>query len=317
MARILVTGSLGTLGRPLVSLLRSRGHSVLGCDLAHHVSELAPIVGITEGDYIRCDVAEFAEIREIIAYEKFDYVFHAAAEFGRWNGERHYPAVWRTNAIGTKHLISLQQRYPFRMVFFSSSEVYGDYDGVMREDVTDTEPIRLLNDYAMSKAVNEQQIRNSAARHNTGTVIVRLFNTYGPGEYYTPFRSVNCRMLYRALHGQPFTVYRGHSRTSTWIDDAVRTIANITDNFHPGETYNIGGDELSTIKQMAVIACEAIGCAGKFFQHKDAEPMTTKTKVPDCSKAKRDLGHENTVNLANGLQQTAGWMREVYKNTVT
>ncbi len=316
MARILVTGSLGTLGRPLVSLLRSRGHSVLGCDLAHHASERAPIVGIDAGDYVRCDVAEYYDLANIVNREGFDYVFHAAAEFGRWNGEEHYSALWRTNATGTKHLIRLQERQHFRVVFFSSSEVYGDWDGVMREDVTDTEPIRLLNDYAMSKAVNEQQIRNSAEQFGTETVILRLFNTYGPGEYYTPFRSVNCRMLYRALHGQPFTIYRGHLRTSTWIDDAVRTIANIADNFRPAETYNIGGDEVEAIENMASLACKAIGCGGKFFQYTDAEPMTTKTKVPNCTKAKRDLGHENTVDLAEGLSRTADWMREVYKDTI-
>lgn len=312
MARILVTGSLGTLGRPLVSLLESRGHSVLGCDLAHTATEIAPIVGVDQGNYVRCDVAEYSQILRTLVEWQPGYVFHAAAEFGRWNGEVNYSSLWRTNAVGTKHLLTLQSLNRFRMVFFSSSEVYGDWDGVMREDVTEAEPIRLLNDYAMSKAVNEQQIRNSAKQFGTETVIVRLFNTYGPGEYYTPFRSVNCRMIYRALRGEPFTVFKGHSRTSTWIDDAVRTIANIADEFRSGETYNIGGDELSTIENMASLACEAIGCAGKFFQYADAEPMTTKTKVPDCTKAKRDLGHENTVALADGLRQTADWMRTIY-----
>lgn len=315
MSRILVTGSLGTLGRPLVSLLKSRGHSVLGCDLAHCPSECAPIVGVDTGDYVRCDVSEYSELAEIFNREGFDYVFHAAAEFGRWNGERHYSAVWRTNATGTKHLIRLQEHQQFRMVFFSSSEVYGDYGGVMSEEVTDTEPLALLNDYAMSKAVSEQQIHNSAKQFGTSTVIIRLFSTYGPGEYYTPFRSVNCRMLYRALHGQPFTVFRGHARTSTWIDDSVRTIANITENFHAGETYNIGGDDLVTIERLAELVCESIGCGGKFFQYSDSEPMTTIKKMPDCAKAKRDLGHENTVDLAKGLSLTADWIRQVYKDT--
>ena len=312
MAKILVTGSLGTLGRPLVALLQSRGHSVVGCDLAHHRSEYAPIVGVTEGDYYRCDVAEYSQLYGIFDGHDFDYVFHTAAEFGRWNGENHYPAVWRTNAVGTKHLIELQADHHFRMVFFSSSEVYGNYAGVMSEDVTDAIPIRLLNDYAMSKAVSEQQIRNSAESFSAETVIIRLFNTYGPGEYYTPFRSVNCRMIYRALRREPFTVFKGHSRTSTWIDDAVRSIANTADVFKPGETYNIGGDELESIETMSHLACRATGAPLSLPQYADAEPLTTKTKVPDCTKAKRDLGHENTVSLADGLQHTADWMRTIY-----
>lgn len=317
MARILVTGSLGTLGRPLVSLLESRGHSVLGCDLAHHANERAPIVGIDTGDYVRCDIGEYSEIHDLFTQEGFDYVFHAAAEFGRWNGEQHYPAVWQTNAIGTKHLIRLQEQQQFRMVFFSSSEVYGDWADVMSEDVTQAYPIALLNDYAMSKAVNEQQIRNSAQTHNTATVIVRLFNTYGPGEYYTPFRSVNCRMLYRALCRQPFMVFRGHSRTSTWIDDAVRTIANVADEFHAGEVYNIGGDDVETTETMAHLACRAADAPLSLIKYAPREPLTTLDKRPDCTKAKCDLGHENTIDLAEGFAKTAEWMRTTYGDTIS
>ena len=60
----------------------------------------------------------------------------------------------------------------------------------------DEHEVKQMNDYAMSKWVNEMQVRNSAIAHGTETVVVRLFNTYGPGEYYSPYRSVNCRFTY-------------------------------------------------------------------------------------------------------------------------
>jgi len=96
----------------------------------------------------------------------------------------------------------------------------------MVETVMDDHEIKQLNDYAMTKWVNEMQIRNSALQYGTESVVVRLFNTYGPGEYYSPYRSVNCRFLYCALYALPWTVYRGHSRTSTFLADTVRTVAN-------------------------------------------------------------------------------------------
>ena len=55
----------------------------------------------------------------------------------------------------------------------------------------DAHEIKQMNDYAMSKWVNEMQVRNSAIQYGTESVVVRLFNTYGPGEYYSPYRSVN------------------------------------------------------------------------------------------------------------------------------
>src|SRR3982074_1492020 len=105
----------------------------------------------------------------------------------------------------------------------------------------------------MTKWVNEMQIRNSAQQYGTESVVVRLFNTYGPGEYYSPYRSVNCRFLYCALMGLPWVVYRGHARTSTYLTDTVRTLANIVGNFKPGETYNIGGEAEHSIEELSDI----------------------------------------------------------------
>src|SRR5438067_2662496 len=154
-----------------------------------------------------------------------------------------------TNAIGTKNIIRLQERLKFRLIHFSSSEVYGDWPAVMVENVMDDYEIKQMNDYAMTKWVNEMQIRNSADQYGTESVVVRLFNTYGPGEYYSPYRSVNCRFLYCALNGLPWTVFRGQSRTSTYLADTVRTLCNIVDNFKPGETYNIGGKKQHQLRE--------------------------------------------------------------------
>jgi dTDP-glucose 4,6-dehydratase len=101
--------------------------------------------------------------------------------------EDYYEQLWRSNVVGTKNLLRLQERLRFKVVFASTSEVYGDVSEPMSEELMDAKEIRQLNDYAMSKWVNEQQIMNSASMFGTETVRVRLFNTYGPGEYFTPY----------------------------------------------------------------------------------------------------------------------------------
>jgi dTDP-glucose 4,6-dehydratase len=122
---------------------------------------------------------------------KFDFVYHLAAEYGRWNGEDYYENLWQTNAIGTKHLIRLQEKLKFKMIFFSSAEVYGDYEGVMTEDVMEKNPIKdtyQMNDYAITKWAGELMCMNSAKMFGTETVRVRPVNCYGPSEHYTPYR---------------------------------------------------------------------------------------------------------------------------------
>lgn len=315
MSKILITGSRGVIGSYLTRMLTERNHTVFGVDLFHSIGERGWEHEMSKGqwNYSRCDAGDFRQIERV--FEKvgpFDFVYHAAAEFGRWNGEDYYEQVWRTNAVGTKNIIRLQERLGFKLIHFSSSEIYGDFDGLMKEEVMDNVPIKQMNDYAMSKWVNEMQIRNSIIQHNTQTVIVRLFNTYGPGEWYHPYRSVNAKFCYSALMGLPVVVYKEHYRTSTYIEDACRTIANIADNFKPGEIYNIGGLEYHNVEKLVQIVWDYTKADPNFIHFADSEILTTKSKRVDVSRAAKDLGHRLTVSLEDGLKRTVDWMKAYY-----
>lgn len=303
MAKILVTGGLGAVGKPLAAELKKRGNEVWIADRVHSA----------EPNYVRCDVGEFHQVERLLDHAKYDYVYHLAAEFGRRNGEDFYENLWKTNAIGTKNFIRMQERLKFRMIFFSSSEVYGDYRQVMLEDVMDKVAVKQMNDYAMSKWVNEMQVLNSAARFGTETVRVRLFNTYGPGEYYSEYRSAICVFVYKALYDLPYTVYTKHERTSSYIDDSVRTLANIVDSFKPGEVYNIAGSELHKMKTASDIILRYLGKDDSLVEYKEEQPDTTLVKKVDVTKAVRDLQHKSTVTLEEGIPRTIEWQKEVYK----
>ncbi|MBS7612404.1 NAD(P)-dependent oxidoreductase [Candidatus Bathyarchaeota archaeon] len=300
--KILVTGGRGFIGSHLVRELQSRGHEVWVCDLLHSDLE----------NYIRCDVSKYRQVEWMFEKHDFDYVYHAAAEYGRWNGEDYYENLWLTNVVGTKNIIRMQEKKRFRMVFFGSAEVYGDYDGVMSEDVMDRVPIKQMNDYAISKWVNELQILNSAKMYGTETVRVRLFNVYGPGEHYTPYRGFIPKFIYKALRDEPYTVYLGHKRTLEYVDDICRTLANIIDNFKPGEVYNLGGDEQYEIKYVSDLILKTLGRDDSKVIYKELEPFTTRIKKPDSSKAERDLGFKLTVPVEEGVRRTVEWFKELY-----
>ena len=226
MSKILITGNKGVIGTYLTKKL-SEGHKVFGIDLAHHAGETGWEHSMASGDpiYARCDVANYRQLVRIFdEHGPFDFVYHTAAEFGRWNGEDYYEQLWRTNAIGTKNIIRLQEQDHFKLIHFSSSEVYGDYERIMSEDVMDKYEIKQLNDYAMTKWINEIQVRNSEKQYGTESVIVRLFNTYGPEERFHPYRSVNSKFCYNALHGLKTTVYKGHHRTSLYLEEDRKSV---------------------------------------------------------------------------------------------
>ena len=300
--KILITGGKGHIGSALNKELQKRGHEVFISDLMHSEEET----------YFRTDVSKYRQVESLFEKINFDFVYHLAAEFGRWNGEDYYENLWQSNVIGTKNIIKLQEKKDFKMIFTSSSEIYGDYRGIMTEEVPLKVPIIQMNDYAMTKWVNEMQIMNSESSFNTKTVRLRLFNTYGPGEYYSRYRSAICLFIYRALHGIPYNVYTEHKRTSSYIEDTARTIANIVDNFKPGEIYNISGDELHDMKKVSDYILNYLGIDDNLVTYMETEPETTLEKLVDASKARRDLDLKRTVNLKDGIIRTIEWQREVY-----
>jgi dTDP-glucose 4,6-dehydratase len=314
--RILVTGSKGVVGQKLVEELKKRGHSVFGIDVQHHAGEVGYIQQMSneEWTYSRCDIGEYRQIERVFRTAgPFDFVYNCAAEFGRWNGEDYFEQMWKSNLIGLKNLIRLQEQIGFEMVHFSSSEVYGDYEDVMYEDVMDKFEIKQMNDYAISKWANEMQLRNSMQVFNTQSVIVRLFNTYGPGEYYHPYRSVNCKFCYHALYNLPVTVYKGHYRSSTYIDDCIRTVANISDNFIAGRVYNIGSSQFHDIETLAGIIWDYSKASKDLLEYKESEMLTTKTKKVNNELSIKELDHKETISLEDGVERTIDWMRHYYR----
>jgi dTDP-glucose 4,6-dehydratase len=303
--KILVTGGAGFIGTNLVKELSGRGHEVWVCDLMNSGRD----------NYVRCDVGRYRQVQKLFNGNKFDYVYNLAAEYGRWNGEDFYENLWLTNVVGTKNMLRMQEALKFQMIQFSSAEVYGDYSGAMKEDVMEKVPIKQMNDYAMTKWVNEMQVENSAVMFGTETVVVRPVNAYGPHEHYTPYRGVIPKFIYSALKGRSYTVHSGHKRIFDYVEDTCRTFANIVDNFKPSAVYNVGGraEWECDIRRISDLILEAVGIDDSKVVYKKSEPFTTKVKHMDFSKAEKDLKHDPKTPPEEGIQRTVEWFRKAYE----
>ena len=304
----MVTGGAGFIGTNLVNELRSRGHEVTAADFYNTERD----------DYIRADVRNYRQVENLFEDQKYDYVYHLAAEYGRWNGEAYYENLWQTNVMGTKNMIRLQEKLGFRMIFFSSAEVYGDYNGVMSEDVMEKNPISdtyQMNDYAISKWAGELMCMNSASMFDTETVRVRPVNCYGPEEHFTPYRGFIPKFIYHSLFGKPYTVFKGHKRIIDYVGDTARTFANIVDNFKPGEAYNIGGKQEweMEIKDYSDLVLDAVGVDDSLVTYEEAEPFTTQVKTIDFSKSIKDLKHDPKIDPTEGIKKTVEWMKWYYR----
>jgi dTDP-glucose 4,6-dehydratase len=311
---IVVTGALGTLGRPLVAKLIEQGHKVFEIDLMHNGGSR----------YFRADISIYRELINALGLieqwckketgEGVHYVYHLAAEFGRINGEIFYDKLWNTNAIGTKNILEAQKGGIFdRLIFASSSEVYGETQAEsLSESIMDEVPVVQHNDYAISKWVNEKQIINHQKRTGLPVMRLRLFNAYGPGEYYTPFRSVVCLFCYRALNDIPYQIFEGYHRVFMYVDDLISTMVNCVGMFADGKVVNIGGVEYCSVKEMSNIILETLGKDDNLVQYLPEDKHNTTNKKPDITLAKKILNHNPTITLEEGIPLTLEWMEKVY-----
>lgn len=315
MANIVVTGALGTLGRPLVKKLIEQEHRVFEIDLMNNGG----------ARYFRADISNYRELINALSIieswckqqtgEGIHYVYHLAAEFGRMNGEIYYDKLWGTNAVGTKNILEAQKGGIFeKLIFTSSSEVYGEVQAEsLHENLMDEVSILQHNDYAISKWVNEKQIINHQKRTGLPVMRLRLFNAYGPGEYYTPFRSVVCLFCYRGLNDIPYQVYEGYHRVFMYVDDLIPTMANCIGMFVSGRVVNIGGVEYRSVKEMSDIVLKTLDKDDSKVEYLPEDKHNTVNKRPDITLAKETLGHNPMITLEEGVPLTIEWMKKVYR----
>ena len=307
MAKILVTGGLGFIGSNLVRELRGRGHDVWFCDLTHSHDPKS----------IRCDVSKYRQVERLFEQQDFEYVYHLAAAYGRWNGEDYYANLWLTNVVGTKNLIRMQEKKKFKMIFFSSAEIYGDYDGIMSEDVPEKIHIHLLNDYAMTKWVGEMMIKNSAMQYSTETVIVRPFNVYGPGEVPGKYRNVIPNFIWWAMHGQPLPITGTgeETRDFTFVEDIVDgTLRMGIAEEAVGEAINLASETETRVIDLANWINEMTGNkAGIVFRQRRDWDKVIRRRA-SIEKARKILGYEPKTDMKTGLRKVYEWMKENYEN---
>jgi nucleoside-diphosphate-sugar epimerase len=306
MAKILVTGALGFIGRYLVPYLTKRGHEVVSSDI--YVRDY--------NDYVRADITSFEDLYKVFKKENIDQVIHMAGEVGRLVGEEHPQKMLYVNNIGTLNLIKLCLEYNSKLVYFSTSEVYGKLFNenvrVREEDLEKGSVFTTTNIYAMSKLFGEAIVKHYVENYGLNCVTVRPFMVYGPGEYPSRYRSALINFVQNALKGDKLTVHRGAERAWCYVSDFVDGLYLVMQQPFSGkyEAFNIGSDEYHTMEEVARIVIDQ--CGGSYEQIEKIEPprkFLSLSKQFSIEKIKR-LGYEPKIPLKKGVELVIEWFRK-------
>jgi len=305
MTRIFVTGALGFIGSYLIPHLTQMGNKVISSDV--HVRDY--------DEYVRADVTSFEDLYRIFKTEKIDQVIHMAGEVGRMVGEQHPQKMLYVNNIGTLNLIKLCLEYHVRLIYFSTSEVYGHlFDKgvpVKEEDLEKGSVFTTTNIYAMSKLFGEAIVRHYVENYGLNAVAIRPFMVYGPGEHPSKYRSALINFVHSALKGEQLTVHKGTQRAWCYITDFVNGVNLVTQHPFSGkfEAFNIGSDEYHTMEEVARITIEE--CKEDYRLIKVIEPPAKFLSISkNFSIYKiRSLGYEPKIPLREGIRKMIEWQR--------
>lgn len=281
--KILITGADGFLGKHLSEELNSAGHSVVGVDRR-------------DGDLADPGVARY-----LISRASPDAVVHLAAQVGRLFGEQDASFTIKANATVTTLVAQACAEMDARLIYASTSEVYGDQG--LNEVFEDTPMGIPYNLYGLTKRWGEEACQLYAPK---GLSILRLSMPFGPGLPPGKGRAAIVNMLAQAHKGEDIIVHEGAERSWCWIGDTVAGIRLVIENGRtPGsDAYNIGRDDNRT--PMIVIAEMAKKITGNDKSTIVVVPRpANQVLVKRLSTAKiRSLGWSPKTEIREGMTKT-------------
>ena len=321
---ILITGAGGFLGRYFTAVFQKLNESVLQHEcrvtaLDNFISENNP--SYEEGKRSGVNFLQHDVIQPFETDESFDYILHAAGIASPFYYRAFPLETIEVSITGTKNMLQHAMQAKANLLFFSSSEIYGDPDP---KYIPTAESYRgnvsclgARACYDESKRLGETLCRVFHTEHGVHTNIVRPFNVYGPGMGERDYR-VLPNFASRIKGGHPLHIYSSGEQTRTfcYVTDAIAGFLKILVNGVPGEPYNMGNPrpEISMIGVAELIKeILDIKLHVDTVDYPDSYPADEPNRrCPDISKARAQLNYEPKVELEDGLLRFLNWTDQHY-----
>mgnify|MGYP002654649971 FL=1 len=302
--KVLITGVAGFVGSNLAKAHLDAGDQVVGVD------------NFSTGSHRSLDALNSLEliesgVSEAIALLPADVqlVYHFASPA---SPEKYMADAMNTievNTGGTLSMLEYASRTGARLVFASTSEIYGDpLVSPQTEDYWgNVNPIGPRSVYDEAKRFGETLVAYFQREKRVNAGIIRIFNTYGPNMDPYDGRVVST-FIRQALRSEPFTIFGDGKQTRSfcYIDDLVEGIMAMGNSTQAGP-INLGNPQENTLLELAEMVTRIVGGSGEmsFLPLPEDDP---KQRNPDITRAKTLLGWEPSVALETGIEKTASWM---------
>ncbi len=308
--KVLIAGAAGFLGSHLAQACRARGDHTIGVDnfASSSIANLAGLANDAGFSFVEADVA-----RGLPDAGPIDAVLHFASPASPKDYASIPIETLEVNSRGTQNCCRLALRYGARLLYASTSEVYGD-PAVHPQPETYWGNVNSIGErscYDEGKRFGEAMVMAYARIHGLDARIVRIFNTYGPRMRANDGRVVPT-LVRQALAGEPLTIFGDGTQTRSlcYVDDLVDGILRFLDHPRPGErVINLGSEDELTVNEIAQTVARLCGVAVT-MRREPLPPDDPARRRPDLTRAKSILGWSPQTPLQVGLSKTIAWFKE-------
>ena len=315
--KILITGGAGFIGSHLAELLISEGNQVIALDnqSTGSAKNLNPSSNL---EVIKGSILDSNLVDSLMS--KVTVCFHLAAALGVKNIVEYPLQSLETNIKGSEIVLNAATKYQVRTLLASSSEVYGKNPNQPLTEDSDRvlgSPKVARWSYSEAKAVDEFYAFQLNKQKKLPVTIARLFNTVGPRQSGS-YGMVLPRFVSAAVSNQPLTVYGdgSQSRTFSAVSDVVAALNELLKSDSTiGEVFNVGGNQLITIKALAekVIKFTNSNSKIEYKTYKEvygADFEEPNSRVPDINKIKSAIGWSPKKGLDEIISELATHMKK-------
>ena len=328
--RVLVTGGAGFIGSAVVRyLIGETKASVLNVDKLTYAGNLDSLVTIADSpdyQFAHSDICDHDEMQRLFEHYQPTHVMHLAAESHVDRSIDGPSAFIKTNIMGTYTLLEVARHYvaqlpsdardAFRFHHISTDEVYGDLVGVDALFTEDT-PYQPSSPYSASKASSDHLVRSWHRTFGLPVVITNCSNNYGP--YHFPEKLIPLAIL-NAIEGKPIPVHGRGDQIRDWlyVEDHARALVKVVFEGTIGETYNIGGHNERTNRQVVETLCDLLDARieqkpqgldsfRELIRFVTDRPGHDQRYAIDASKIEAALGWTPVETFESGLSKTVDW----------
>jgi UDP-glucuronate 4-epimerase len=296
--KYVVTGAAGFIGSQLAEKLLEGGHDVVAVDCFTDYYDPA----LKEENSAALDVARLDLAEENLDLAGVDGVFHLAGQPGVRSFGDVFEDYVRRNLLASRRVFEAASAEGIRVVFASSSSIYGDAERYPTPEETEPRPI---SPYGITKLGCEQLAYAYARGFGLDAVVLRYFTFYGPRQ--RPDMAL-ARIVDALARGASFELYGDglQSRSFTYVADGIEATIAALERAPAGAVYNVGGGEEATMRE-AIATLERVSARTLDLVERPAAAGDVRRTSADATRIERELGWRATTSLTDGLQAQWEW----------